>query len=382
MKSKFSVFLFVFLIVSLVLTAYIPELKAQDDPTFGYESKGESVTQLASYVYKCLFDLTEDGTVTHLNIYVHNTAAVLKTNAIDVGLYDGEAKQVNKTIDVPASNDAFLEVDITDTPLFAGTYGLAFKQRDSSIICYYTTGTTDQSQYKGGFSADDFLPDTFDNPANVDRKYSIFANYTAAEGETKYFYGSVTQQYGVNYNSAWTFNRYLTANPQFTINHEKTVSFNRYAQINPIFSINHLNNWQFNLYSQINPQFSINHLNAWSFNLFSTINPIFQINHRHAWTFNLYPTVTQTFTIESTAKFISGTFLNLYGSIIQQWTINLKRLTTFHIYATVNPVFSIWGGTNLAITPSVEVSTFGTIAFVLAIVALAIGVTALMKKSA
>lgn len=146
---------------------------------FGYNVKGGSSIASNTGAYKCLFPLTEAGTVTKLTIRLLNNQTYAKD--IDTGIYNGTAKVVNLTISVPGSYDDWIDADIADTVLAAGTYGLAFKCKGIGVIeVYYAAGDTNQTQADTGLSSAANLPDPFDVNLNYALKVSIYATYTPA----------------------------------------------------------------------------------------------------------------------------------------------------------------------------------------------------------
>lgn len=144
---------------------------------FGYDTKGGSSIASNTGAYKCLFTMPEDGTVTKLTVRVKNEQSYAKN--MDTGIYNGTAKVVNLIISVPASYDDWIDADIADTALAAGTYGLAFKCKGIGVMnVYYTAGTTSQLQGDTGLSSADNLPDPFGIDVNYDIKLSMYATYT------------------------------------------------------------------------------------------------------------------------------------------------------------------------------------------------------------
>lgn len=182
MKAK--PLLFVFLIVSLALSLYVPNVKAQS--TFGYEVKGTAGSTKSSFpALKTLFAVGEDGTVTKITVYVKNALAAVK--AVDVGLYDGLGQETHLQQNVPSLHDNWYDFDVPDFEFTAGTFGLAVKNVGHSACEYfYDAGTSNQMQQDNLLSGDD-LPDPFVVDAQEDREYSIYATYTPSAEEEKSF---------------------------------------------------------------------------------------------------------------------------------------------------------------------------------------------------
>lgn len=145
------------------------------DPTFGYESVGGTgVTYDSGYTYATKYSLSESASITDIRVYCNNAYGTYDAR---VGLYDGS----------PTNRDAWSdEFVITSTPAWcigsvsvsevAGDYWLAVGSFHSGLRLYYDSGDTGQSHVGNGLG-----PDPWSDSSSQDRKYSIYATYTASE---------------------------------------------------------------------------------------------------------------------------------------------------------------------------------------------------------
>jgi len=327
------------------------------DPTFGYETQGSSLDGL--WDLDCLFGSlhtspadadtadsisvcckTLSGTYNFKGVIaLHSTLNIISNGITDSTTFTNVKQFYTASYSTPPS----LSPNTAYVLMAVGDY--------NGAQLFYDTGDADQGHED---STNSYASPT--NPTDATHntdKFSIYCTYSAGEGETKNFYGTINQQFSVSSARSTSFTRYSTITSQFTINHLNDYSFSLYSLINPTFTITHLNSYDFSLYSQITQQFSIAELNGFGFNVYGLVNPTFTINHERAWTFNLFGTVTQSFAIESTLETITGTVLDLWGSITQQFSITTKKSAAFTIFGRVESYFAIEGTTDLPIEEEV-----------------------------
>jgi hypothetical protein len=148
------------------------------DPSFGYTSIGGTNAggYDGTYGVKTLFTTSEAGTLNTITCYVFTTGGV----TIDLGFYS-ENTLLTRASQTPVSTGWFTSDPADQSVTGSIEYGLAFKTIGATSMTYaYDTGDTDQCQRNFGLTAGDNLPATFTVSNQVNRVWSIYANYTAS----------------------------------------------------------------------------------------------------------------------------------------------------------------------------------------------------------
>lgn len=176
-----------------VLTVTVPQKFLDDavypvrvDPTFGYTSVGGTTRNLTStgHIHTAAFSLSEDGNVSSISVYRYKTS--LGTSNIKGLIYeDDDADDYPEPLLTEAQ-----PVEVNTTPAWAtstfsvpaslasGTYFLASVHETASTTVRYDTDTIFSYERAGSYNP---VSDPFPiSGTNLNRKYSIYATYTAS----------------------------------------------------------------------------------------------------------------------------------------------------------------------------------------------------------
>jgi len=169
------------------------------DPTFGYDTIGGTTRNQANTSMQRggdAFDPGEEGTVTEMSIYSKKDAANVDAQ---IALYQSSDESL-----VTNGNTNTFTIDNSSAQWFSGTfsidpsvtsqgYHLAFwidYNNPNFVVMYYDTAISDAG-YKSGQSAFTWPdPANWTTWTNHKNKYSIYATYTAAAGDTCTYGGS------------------------------------------------------------------------------------------------------------------------------------------------------------------------------------------------
>ena len=158
------------------------------DPTFGYTSVGGTSVNETDWISGSFATLTEDGSITGLSFYYSPSANnALARGAIYSGTYSGLTREAQTVqIAVPIGG-AWREATFSSpVSLTAGTYTLVYNSQfvSGSVQRRYDTVSNQAVAYYDEWVSSYSFPSSFTpEPWNRDRRYSIYATYTASEPE-------------------------------------------------------------------------------------------------------------------------------------------------------------------------------------------------------
>jgi len=145
-----------------------------DDPRAAYNLFQYVYSQIKGYMKATKTTLSENGTVTQLNLYSHSTAGNAR-----VALYS-DSGGAPATLQVESGSQALSAgwntFDVTDISLSAGTYWLVWQYDGAASAPSYTAGSAGDGYYKiqeyGAF------PSSFGSGTSSSEKWSMYMNYT------------------------------------------------------------------------------------------------------------------------------------------------------------------------------------------------------------
>ena len=303
------------------------------DPTFGNTNTESSAFDIDGYLAGSIFTLTESATVDLISVYAYVGSST--SIRIKCMIYDDTLDLVltSDEYDPPESTADWFNCTVTSSPtLSAGDYWLTVWTAGSGSYIYYHAGTTDQwlqdaIAYNG--VPDPVAPDSYE-----DRETSIYADYTAVGGGTDYPVG-VTQ----SISSSW----------DVSIGWLSTVGLSQAIA----------STWDV--------------ASAW----LSTIGLTQTIGFNWAVSTGWLSGVglTQAISTSFDVSILKGFAVGVSQVIGSSWTVTVGWLSDVGL---TQAIFSIW-----AVTVDLPVlgGGLGSIAFILAIVALALVVTVMVSKS-
>lgn len=147
-------------------------------PTFGKTTIGGTTwTVVGGVAIKSWAVLPVDGKVTKLTAYLKNTSGAVYD--VDVGIYNGNAQLGHLQKTIPIGYDDWMDFDIADLDLIAGTYGLAGKHMFDGIrSCFVYDALANGGVADTNLPPTSLLPNPFVVDVNENRQYSIYAEYT------------------------------------------------------------------------------------------------------------------------------------------------------------------------------------------------------------
>ena len=144
------------------------------DPTFGYTSiGGSSGNSTANYIRGSLFTLSENGTVTNINVYLDTATGNVKLAIYNSALNKIWADDTGQAINAGWNTKSGLSV-----PINTGDYWLLWKNSASGTYYRYDTGASNQGLY-GAHAYATAYPTSFTPDGYQTRMYSVYATYTA-----------------------------------------------------------------------------------------------------------------------------------------------------------------------------------------------------------
>lgn len=319
MKRK-SVFLLGFLIVSLVLSLYVPNVRA--DSTFGKTDKGANAASEDGHVEVYIHTAPESGTITSLHLYLDNDAGVV-THA-RVAVYSVTDNEPDALLEESASTeiaigfDDWKEFSGFNVPIVSGTkYGFGIQIDNADLYEYYDGSGGDGYHKSQGYGA---FPNPYGTGTAWALDFSIYATYTPSIGE-------YTEEFSE------------TISPSASLYLWKAL-FEKYEETITVSATSY--GWKEKASFQTETTTVTEQINEWK---------------------ELKRFFTESIIVTETASFGMELLLEI---------LELSELIEFD--ATMYLTFQI-------IAPEVEPSTFGTLSLVIAIIALAIAVTAFAAKT-
>jgi len=150
------------------------------DPTFGYESIGATIAGIGDDIVGSEFSLAESGKITSMSLFIYDNFGSFG-NAYKMGIYDtsGNFQAESEAGTVPSNfyQDWVTNNFTTPYSINNGNWVLVAFSNNGGWGMKYDSGETGQ-----GYRDIDGTWSTFDDPATFtseDRKYSIYATYTA-----------------------------------------------------------------------------------------------------------------------------------------------------------------------------------------------------------
>jgi len=149
------------------------------DPTFGKTDVGGTGVYMDSgYMKGSKYALTENGTVTHIHVYIYNA-----DNTAQAGCYDDDGtdnfpgtRKTYNTVPVAITQNQFNQIDVPDVALTVGNWWLVF-----SVVSGDTWGRYDSVGTDNWVQKTPPWTDPFGTPGSTeDREQSIYATYTTA----------------------------------------------------------------------------------------------------------------------------------------------------------------------------------------------------------
>jgi len=181
------------------------------DPTFGKtDIGGTKQTWGEGYLYAHKFTLSEDGTVTQLQVYLERA----NEGNVKLGIYDNlRAREYGGSdIAIPSGTNWVPDTGLS-IPLNAADFYLCWRINNTQW-CFWDT-VTDAREYMILAHADPW-PDPFTVSNTDNMQVSIYATYTAAGGQTYERYPNQSISWSSSLDRTWSLSRGLTQSLTFT----------------------------------------------------------------------------------------------------------------------------------------------------------------------
>jgi len=423
--KRVSLFLLAFLIVSLVLSMYqISEVKANPDETFGKTSiGGQNYGGADDRLYLDQATLTEDGTVIKISLYgklsssgsVHMMTAIYDDDSGEPGDLMGYSNEISVTTTLQWWNFT------CDIELTAGNYWLGWNQEADPVFTYYYD--SGNARYENNVEYDDGFPSSAPSMSSTSKDFSIFATYTTAgvqeyseeftetvsvsasshfwrallykniEGitttATTYTWGEYPCFFSETITTTEEQNEWNELRRFFTetvtIREELVKQLALFRLFTETIGITETSSFATEILVEITEFAETVSIDAslylWKAKQFMIEEGVIGVADFYKW-ISLRQFFTETINPTETLQLLREKLLSVTETINTSAFLQALKetLVTIIEFTDIIPFTATMYLTPQKIVPPIEVTTFGTVAFVIAIIALAIAVTAITAK--